>query len=82
MREVDFNSNSFGTIIMMGNTFGLSGSFERTRKLLKRLCRMVSKDGLIIATTRDIYKIDNSAHLEYHKFNRERKRMSIGGVII
>ncbi|MCK4435572.1 hypothetical protein KAU87_02055, partial [Candidatus Bathyarchaeota archaeon] len=34
-----------------------------------------SENALIIAVTRDPYKTDNSAHLEYHKLNKERGRM-------
>lgn len=76
IEEVDFKPDSFDTIIMMGNNFGLLGSFEKARKLLKRFHKMTSKNGLIIASTRDTYKTENPDHLEYHRLNRERGRMS------
>jgi hypothetical protein len=37
---------------------------------------MTSEGALILAHTRDPYKTDNPAHLEYQEFNRKRGRMS------
>jgi SAM-dependent methyltransferase len=74
IEEINFKPNSFDTIIMMGNNFGLFGSFEKARRLLKRFRKMTSKDALIIAETRDPYMTDNPAHLEYHEFNKKRGR--------
>ena len=76
IEDMNFKSNSFDTIIMMGNNFGLFGSLKKARRLLKRFHMMTSRDALIIATTRDPYKTDNPAHLEYHKFNKKRDRMA------
>jgi len=71
-----FKPDSFDTIIMMGNNFGLFGSFKRARLLLRKFYRITSPDALIIAESNDPYKTDNPTHLEYHKFNRKRGRMS------
>ncbi|KPV63337.1 MAG: tellurite resistance protein TehB [Candidatus Bathyarchaeota archaeon BA1] len=76
IEDVNFKPNSFDTIIMMGNNFGLFGSFKKARMLLKRFHKMTSENALIIAETRDPYKTDNPAHLEYHEFNKKRGRMS------
>lgn len=76
IEELNFKPNSFDTIIMMGSNFGLFGSFRKARKLLKKLHRMTSKNGLIIASTRDTYKTDSPGHLEYHKLNKEKGRMA------
>jgi hypothetical protein len=76
IEEVDFKPNSFDTILMMGNNFGLFGSFKKARRLLKRFYKMTSEDCLIIASSRDPYKTSSPAHLEYHRLNRERGRMS------
>jgi len=75
IENVDFKPNSFDTIIMMGNNFGLFGSFKKARRLLKKFYKMTSKNALIIADTRDPYKTDNPSHLEYHRLNREKGRM-------
>ena len=76
IEEVDFPPDSFDTVLMLGNNFGLFGSFERARLLLKRFHEMTSEDALIIAATRDVYKTDKPDHLEYQRLNRERGRMS------
>jgi len=76
IEEVEFPPNSFDTVLMLGNNFGLFGSFKKARRLLKRFRRMTSEDALIIAATRDVYKTENPDHLEYQRLNRERGRMS------
>ncbi len=75
IEDVNFKPDSFDTIIMMGNNFGLFGSFKRARRLVKKFHKMTSRNGLIIASTRDAYKTDNPDHLEYHRLNKERGRM-------
>jgi len=74
--EVSFKPNSFDTIIMMGNNFGLLGSSIKAKRLLRRFHKMTSKSALIIADTIDPYKTKNPFHLEYQEFNRKRGRMS------
>jgi SAM-dependent methyltransferase len=74
--EIDkFPPGSFDTILMLGNNFGLFGSPEKAKVLLKKLYEITSSDARIIAESRDPYKTDNPAHLEYHEFNRRRGRM-------
>jgi len=75
VEDINFKPNSFDTIIMMGNNFGLFGSFKKARRLLKMLHRITSENAIIIAETRDPYNTDNPAHLEYHEFNKKRGRM-------
>jgi SAM-dependent methyltransferase len=70
-----FRSESFDTVIMMGNNFGLFGGFKSARRLLKQLYRITSADGQIIAETRDPYRTKDRLHLGYHQFNRKRGRM-------
>ncbi len=76
IERLNFKPNSFDTVIMLGSNFGLFGSFEKARRLLKKLHRMTSEDGLIVASTRDTYKTDIADHLEYHKLNKKRGRMA------
>lgn len=76
LENVNFKPESFDTILMMGNNFGLFGNSEKAKKLLMRFHRMTSKDGLIIASSNDPYKTDNPAHLRYHKMNKRKGRMS------
>ncbi|MCK4403892.1 MAG: methyltransferase type 11, partial [candidate division Zixibacteria bacterium] len=46
------------------------------RRLLKRFHKITSEKARIIAESMDPYKTDEPAHLEYHKYNRKRGRMS------
>ena len=70
-----FRPASFETVIMMGNNFGLFGSFQRARQLLKTLHRITSPGGQIIAEAMDPYRTTDRAHLDYHRLNRRRGRM-------
>lgn len=76
IKEIDqFKPNSFDTVIMMGNNFGLFGSFKLAKSLLKKLHRITSPAALIIASTRDPYTTKDPGHLVYHERNRKRGRM-------
>lgn len=70
-----FKSDSFETILMMGNNFGLFGSAENAKSTLKKLFRITSSDGLIVAANLNPYKTDDPDHLSYHRFNKRRGRM-------
>lgn len=78
VRSIDevekFKVNSFETIIMMGNNFGLMGSFKKAKILLKKFYKITSKKGLIIAEANNPYKTADPLHLAYHKLNKRRGR--------
>jgi len=76
IEEMDFKPSSFESVIMMGNNFSLFGSFRKARRLLKKFHRVTSRNALIIAETRDPYKTDGPAYLEYYELNKRRNRMS------
>jgi len=71
-----FKPNSFDTVIMMGNNFGLFGGYKEARARLRNLHRITSAKGLIIAESLDPYKTDDPVHRAYHRRNRRRRRMS------
>lgn len=71
-----FAPDSFDTILMFGNNFGLFGGFKKAKSLLKKMHKITSSDALIIAESRDPYPTDKPAHLKYLAFNRKRDRMS------
>ena len=62
----------FDTIVMTGNNFGLFGSPERARRLLRRLHRMTTDQGRIVAETTDPYATEDPVHLDYQERNRAR----------
>jgi SAM-dependent methyltransferase len=70
------NLGKFDTLIMFGNNFGLFESYNKARRLLKRFHKITSDKARIIAESMDPYKTDEPDHLEYHKFNRKRGRMT------
>ena len=69
-------TNSFDTVIMLGNNFGLFESFKKARKMLRTLYRITSPSGRIIADSIDPHQTDNPVHLEYQKENRKKGRMA------
>ena len=74
--EIDSRLGKFDTILMMGNNFGLFGSFKQARQLLKRFYEMTSPGARIIAESLDIYKPPvDPLHRQYHLRNRKLGRM-------
>lgn len=71
----EFESDSFDTILMLGNNFGLMGNAENAKLIFNKLFEITSLQAKIIVGTRNPYKTDNPEHLEYHEFNRKRSRM-------
>ncbi len=70
-----FEPNSFDTILMLGNNFGLFGDAENAKLILGKFSRITSAEAQIIAGTLNPYKTDIPEHLEYLEFNRQRGRM-------
>lgn len=66
----------YDTILMLGNNFGLMANWPRAKWLLRRMYKMTSNRGRIIASTLDPYQTDNPDHLAYHQRNRDSGRMS------
>ncbi len=67
---------TFDTILLIGNNFGLFGNYKRARWMLRRLHRMTTPSGRILAESTDPYATDDPIELAYQKRNRERGRMS------
>ncbi len=66
----------FGSVLMMCNNFGLFGSRERAKRLLKTLVTLTTDDASIIAQIRDPYKTKDPVHRAYHRLNLARGRMA------
>ena len=73
--EVSPRLGTFDTVLMYGNNFGLFGSPERAKRLLRRFGRMTSGRARIIAESNSLRKTSQRCHLEYHEFNRRRGRL-------
>ena len=74
--QLNSKIGTFDTILMMGHNFGLVGNYKRAKWLLRRFAAMTTKPAKIIAETMDPYQTEDSHHLAYHQFNRDRGRMS------
>ena len=66
----------FGSIVMMGNNFGLFGRVERARWLLRRFYRLTTARARILAETTDPYGTNDAIHLAYQEPSRARGLMS------
>jgi SAM-dependent methyltransferase len=70
-----FKPNTFDTILMFGNNFGLFGGFKKAKTLLKKFHKITNPNALIITENVDPFKTEDPVHLSYHKFNKKRGRM-------
>jgi len=73
--EIGPKMGTFDTIIMMGNIFGLFGSFARARRLLKVIHRMTTPGARIIAKSTVPEATEIPEHTAYHRRNIRRGRM-------
>ena len=73
--NLDDRFGAFDTIAMYGNNFGLFGSRAQSRTLLRRLLRLTTPRGRIVASSLDPTASDDPVHLEYHARNASRGRM-------
>jgi SAM-dependent methyltransferase len=73
--RIDESLGAIDTVVMMGNNFGLFGGEAKARRLLRRLHRLTSDRGRIVAESRDPYSTDDPSHLAYQERNRRRGRM-------
>lgn len=69
-------TESFETIVMFGNNFGLFENASRAKYLLNKLGGITSPEALILAQSSDPYKTRKPKHLKYYTFNRQRGRMA------
>ncbi len=74
--KINFKPNSFDTVIMFGNNFGLFGNMERAKLLLRKLYQMTSNDAVLICESLNPYRTDNPDHLSYQKENESKGRMA------
>ena len=75
LASVNATFGKFDTVLMMGHNLGLLGGVEKGRRLLRKIHRLTTRKGRIIASTRDPYGTSTPEHLEYHELNRQRGRL-------
>ncbi len=73
--RIDESLGAFDTVLMLGNNFGLVGSAAGATRALRRLHRLTTDRGRIVAESNDPYGSDDPAHLAYQEHNRARGRL-------
>lgn len=74
LTDLNFPSNSFDTVLSLGNNLGLAGSLDASHALFRNLYEITSPQGLIIGHTIDPTKTDAEQHRRYHRWNQQRGR--------
>jgi hypothetical protein len=74
--DVDASLGVIDSVVMFGNNFGLFASPRKAATMLRRLHRLTSPGGRIVAESRGVYDTDDPHHLAYHERNRRRGRMA------
>jgi SAM-dependent methyltransferase len=75
IHDLRFPRGSFDTAIMFGNNFSLLGTPVKATKTLRKLRRVLSDGGVILAETLDPYDTKEPSHLAYHRMNRKKGRL-------
>jgi SAM-dependent methyltransferase len=74
--KIDKRLGKFDSIVMMGNNFGLFGSFKGAQRMLRRLKSLTNDGAQIVAQTLDPYQTKEEIHLAYHRRNKRAGRMA------
>jgi SAM-dependent methyltransferase len=70
-----FKPNTFDTVVMFGNNFGLFGSRAGAKRLLKKLHARTTPNAVILAESIDPHQATDPLHFAYLRRNRKRGRM-------
>lgn len=70
--NLEFPDDTYDTVILFGNNFGVLGDEDKIVSMLKDLHRITKPTAVILAATRDVADTDNPEHLEYHARNRDK----------
>jgi SAM-dependent methyltransferase len=70
-----FRFSTFDTVVMYGNNFGLFGSRDKAKDLLRTLYKITNPDALILAGSEDISNFSDLNYVSYSDFNRKRGRL-------
>lgn len=73
--ELGARLGTFDTLALYGNNFGLTGSLEEARRLLRRFHTFTSPGARILAESNDLSQTRDPIHLAYQDRNRSRGRL-------
>ncbi len=72
--DLDFPTNTFDTIIMYGNNFGVVGEEQNIIRMLQRAYEISKPEGIIIAGSSDVQQTEDQSNLAYQRRNLEKNR--------
>jgi len=67
-----FRNETFDTLLLMFNNFGICGGYQETIRYLRELNRILRRGGRILASSLHPTLTDDESHLKYHELNRKR----------
>ncbi len=70
-KELNFPDDTFNTVILYGNNFGILGEPDRVAEMLSKLTRITTKDAVILAGSINPVITDKEVNLQYHEKNRQ-----------
>ncbi len=73
--NIKLDRSDFNTIVLFGNNFGIMGTPEGVVKMLKGFHEITTKEGVVLAGSRDPADTDDEMHLLYHTKNRAEGRL-------
>jgi len=71
-RNMSFTDKSFDVVIILYYGFGLAGTIEDEREMLKDIYKITADKGLLIGSSIDALKTDNPLHVAYQEFNKKK----------
>ncbi len=76
LEEVGRIRQTFDTVLLLGNNFGLFGNRAKAKRLLQMLHSRTSDAAVLLAESVNPYLTKNPIHRQYQADNRKRGRMS------
>lgn len=67
-----FRNETFDTLLLMFNNFGICGGYQETMRYLRELNRILKQGGCILASSLHPTLTADESHLKYHELNRKR----------
>ncbi len=75
IEDIDCFKQKFDTVLLLGNNFGLLQTVNKSRKLLRMIHQLTSKNAIIIAESSDPTKQQEIENIAYQKSNIKKGRL-------
>ena len=75
VRDIDPRASDFDTVLLLGGNLSLLGGRRQAPSMLRRLHRLTSDQGRIIATSQDPHFTKDATHLAYHRANAKAGKL-------